>query len=825
MATEKSIKYKLSMKDGTSSVLKKVSKQVKANQKSFRNLTDSLAKMTIIGTGVSRALNKIGQVGARVATETVGKFMEFEKGMAEVATITNLTESEMANLGTEIQKFSRTYAVDANDAAKALYMTISAGTDATNGGTKAFEVMGQAIKFGKAALVDASTSVDLMTTVLNSYGMEAEDATKVSDILFTTIKLGKTTGEELAGSMGRVTSIASAAGVSFEDLSGAMVMLTRAGLSTEEATTSLRSLIVSIVKPTEQAKEAIGDLGLSLFNERTLASEGGLFKVLEQLNEKAGDSVGKLGSVIPNIRALTGALAAAGQQKDVPDILAQIGNASGNTDIALEKMTRTFAFRWEQLIAQFDSLKTRFGEIFASSEVLSGAIKGIGEAIENTIEHLKEGGEGAEEFGKTIDSFLQTALPAMVRGFGTMVKVIGGLVIGLYEMTDHPFFGGDFFGELVRVETETGTTWARVTSDIEARSDAARETIAGLGNMFNELAVTMEGSAQAAQEAAEMDKVLSFTRETVSAATEKAAAGIEKTTDAMAAGTKDTKASAAEWSSFEDNVNAAASTITKAGGMIPAISETATAIETAVHQVDNLKHQFLGTVTAAMDLRGLADGLGAAFASSMSPALGEVTTWLDDLFDRLGEWGTELSTTLQDAVAGWYTTKHELEVLDAARSQDIHAASASQAAAITNSAVAAIMPSLSAAATAALIMTEGGAQVHAGLLPALLAAAAAQGAAFAAFADGGRVTSPTLALIGEAGDETIIPETRTGRARDVLSDLASRRPELFAGGSRGAGGNVTSNNINISVEGGGGDEGIAERIADEVDRILGRRIS
>ena len=96
--------------------------------------------------------------------------------------------------------------------------------------------------------------------------------------------------------------------------------------------------------------------------------------------------------------------------------------------------------------------------------------------------------------------------------------------------------------------------------------------------------------------------------------------------------------------------------------------------------------------------------------------------------------------------------------------------------------------------------------------------------AVAAFADGGRVTSPTLALIGEAGDETIIPETRTGRARDVLSDLASRRPELFATGSQSARAGVTTNSINITVDGGGNDETIAERIADEVDRILGRRI-
>ena len=603
------------------------------------------------------------------------------------------------------------------------------------------------------------------------------------------------------------------------------------------------------MKPTVQAKEAIGELGLSLFNEKTLASEGGLFKVLKQLNEKAGDSVGTLGSVIPNIRALTGALAAAGQQKDVPDILNQISNASGNTDIALTKMTDTFAFKWEKLIAQIDSLKTRFGEIVASSDVLRGAMEKVSIAIEGVMTSIADGGAGFEGLRNAIDNFLVHTIPAAIRGFADMLSVAGTIAIELVKIFDHPIFGGEgnwLFPSLTVVETEHSFIIGKIQTNQEIMAERFEGSIGRMSASLNEMADSVQENGLASIAAAANQRQFAEAVDSISEAGEKALApfsiltdvwsGLQKsqsadevvmtkTTSTMGQGAKSTEASAKAWSSFEDNVNAAASTITKAGGMIPAISETAKAIETAVWQVDNLKHQFLGTVTAAMNLRGIADGLGAAFGNSMTPALEAVSTWLDDLFDRLGEWGTELGTTLQDAVAGWYTTKHELEVLDAARSQDIHAASASSAAAITNSAIAQIMPSLSAAATAALIATQGGAQVHAGLLPALLAAAAAQGAAFAAFADGGRVTSPTLALISEAGDETIIPETRTGRARDVLSDLASRRPELFAGGSQGSSGNVTSNTINVSVSGGGGDEGIAERIADEVDRILGRRIS
>ncbi|QDP46570.1 MAG: putative minor tail protein [Prokaryotic dsDNA virus sp.] len=799
MATEKSVKYNLRMKDSTSSVLGKVRKNIKTTQKSFRNFTSTLSQLTIISTGVSRAISKIGRTASTALQGTVGEFMQFEKGMAEVATITSLNAEEMANLGSEVQRFSREYAVDANEAAKALYMTISAGTDATNGGTKAFEVMGQAIKFGKAALVDASTSVDLMTTVLNSYGMEASDATKVSDILFSTIRLGKTTGEELSTSMGRITSIAAAAGVSFEDLSTAMVMLTRAGLSTDEATTSLRSLLVSIVKPTKQASDAISELGLTMFNEATLARQGGLFEVLEQLNEKAGDSVGTLGQVIPNIRALTAALASAGQQGDVPEILRDINNASGATETALQKMTATFSFRWEQLVQQFTSLRTRYGELIADSEVLSGTMQGISNAIEETIESLKEGGTASEDFGRIIDGFIETTIPALVRVLKTFVEVIGGIVSGLSTVFNHPWLGGDGSGaELATKATES------------------------LSNMFERLAVTIETAADKARLLAEENEVLNFQRTTISGK------GLEEqlkvTSNAVEENKKSVEKTAQAYSTFEENINSAKETITKAGGMIPAISETAKEVQKVVHETDNVKWLFISIVEQAVNLRGIFGELGNTFSNSMTPALDGVSSFLDDLFDKLADWGEELSTKLQDAITGWYETKHDLEVADAQKSQDIHVASATQAAAITNNAIAQIMPSLSAAASAALIATQGGAQVHAGLLPALLAAAAAQGAAFAAFAEGGRVTSPTLALIGEAGAETIIPETRTGRARDVLSDLASRRPELFSNVSQGSASSMTSNNININVSGSGDSDLVAERIADEVDKILGRRI-
>tara|TARA_R110000824_G_scaffold82382_5_gene206488 strand:- start:245 stop:3376 length:3132 start_codon:yes stop_codon:yes gene_type:complete len=1041
MATEKSIRYVLKMKDGTSAALGKVRKSVSATQRTMQGMSKSLSRMTIIGTGVSRMLRNIGGMGAKMVRGTVGEFMKFEKGMAEVGTITDLTTSEMKSLGTEVQAFSRKYAVDATEAAKALYMTISAGTDATNGGKEAFDVMGEALRFGKTALVDAATSVDLMTTVLNSYGLEASAAKDVSDLLFTTIKLGKTTGEELAGSLGRVTPIAAAAGVSLEDLSAATIMLTRSGLSTDEAMTSLRGLLVSIVKPTEQSREAVEKLNLSMFSEDVLRTKGGLFKILGELKENAGDSVGALASVIPNVRALTGALASAGQQKDLPEIMAAIEERSGALDIALGKMTNTFSFKMEQLAMKFSSLRSRFGEIVSQSAVLRAVINNLGETLEDTLDSFEDGNEATKTFGTLIDD-IAAKMPVLVKGVGFMtasiIRLVGELQdlvnirnpvqwlaqglgdlwnagVGLDSLLGSvlPRASGNFVsatekaGEASRrlarsVTQSTDETvlsmeraiwqakqskisadaldaaWKNLSSNVRAMFSPAVNILVGAFRELTEAneassratAATVAGQVEAKRVAKNLvDEVAKLKRETFDY--QKGLADIpsayeswKRKAEDLRRSLHDSGATVAEqsiaWRSFRDAIKGAfekshdgkklsdilvqvsskiesavvnstklSDALKKVGGRISGILalvgkqyDAEAALSNEARILNRLKEvegeteaeilSLKERIRAEEEARGLAVSNGLpdveryvelsmqnydlsvlvngeeerrvetirervaeeqraleeyqkgieAMASSTTDAFsGIFSQWMsgqadirdgfesfgtqlreqlssaflepligaesfmNSLFESLFDWATQLGTQLANTIKGWFTEKATQRALDATVGTATHVATAAATAAASLASVATIMPGLSAAATAALIATFGGAGAAAGLLPGLLASGAAQGAAFTALAEGGRVRRPTLALIGEAGEETVIPDTRTGRARDVLFDLASRRPELFAGLSGGGGQSRGASTINISVDGSGADgDLLAGRIADEVDRVLGRRV-
>lgn len=376
--------------------------------------------------------------GLKAATsfvsDSVQEFAKFERAMAEVWTITDLSAEAMHGYGREVQRFAMQYGVDATETAKALYQVISAGIPQDS----AMLVLSESMKFAKASLTEATDAVDLMTTVMNSYRLEADQAQAVSDSLFTTIRLGKTTGSELAGSLGRVVPVAAAAGVGLTDLNASMVLLTRAGLSTEEAVTSLRALLTQIVAPSDGAADAIERLGLTMFNEQALGTEGGIFRLLQELQDQSDGTVQELSELIPNIRGLLAALAAAGQLGDVDDVLKQYAESAGSVDSALTKMQAKLFFSLERITSAWDVLQQKVGEGFAAlfaddfslfADNLSAFVDQldrVGAAYTSALEAGKTEVEAAQaawvELGKVYEETLGPQLDAALDAAATKLQ-------------------------------------------------------------------------------------------------------------------------------------------------------------------------------------------------------------------------------------------------------------------------------------------------------------------------------------------------------------------------------------------------------------------
>ena len=75
-------------------------------------------------------------------------------------------------------------------------------------------------------------------------------------------------------------------GISFNEVGAAFAAMSRTGTNATEAATQLRGILASILKPTSQAKEMLGDLGLSAEGLRSSLREDGLLSTLEILKQK-----------------------------------------------------------------------------------------------------------------------------------------------------------------------------------------------------------------------------------------------------------------------------------------------------------------------------------------------------------------------------------------------------------------------------------------------------------------------------------------------------------------------------------------------------------
>lgn len=230
----------------------------------------------------------------------------------------------------------------------------------------------------------------------------------------------------------------------------------------------------------------------------------------------------------------------------------------------------------------------------------------------------------------------------------------------------------------------------------------------------------------------------------------------------------------------------------------------------------------------------LEQGMWTALLDPILGAQGPMTALFDPVMNSLQSVGRMIAANfLQPLINGviqFFGLKTAQETLATQASVISQTAAAAEIAGIHAGTLAVMMPGLSAAATASLIATFGASASAAALLPGLLATGAAQGKALAAIgsmptpmAEGGFVSSPTLILAGEAGGETVVPETRRGRALEVLADMYERHPELAAAAPTQGGGASFHITIQQYISGDADPGMISDATVEALDRAIGRR--
>ena len=409
-----SVELVISAKDKTGKTLDGVSKGLGTVAKWAAIATGALA-------GTSAILFKISN--------------DFNKSMANVASLIPESTARVTELKASVQDLSITMGQSTSDMAAGLYQVVSAFGDSENSMGK-LEISAKAAKAGLSTTTEA---LSLLSAVTKGYGDTTAEATqKAADLAFQTVKLGQTTFPELASSIGRVVPLAAKLGIEQEELFAGFATLTGVTGGAAEVSTQLASIMRGALKPTEDMKVAVRELGFE--SASAVFDQLGLVDGMKALIGTTDGSEEAMGKLFQRVEGLTALFALTGGQADTfTEKLGAMHKRAGALDGAFKEQTQGLAiaaFKWEQLktlmvvLAQTmgDKLAPMFEFIIDKATAMGlkvlDVLRTLPEAVAIVTEAMKELFFNFFTDSSYFTAFLESAAVmavSLILGFGNML--------------------------------------------------------------------------------------------------------------------------------------------------------------------------------------------------------------------------------------------------------------------------------------------------------------------------------------------------------------------------------------------------------------------
>lgn len=250
-------------------------------------------------------------------------------------------------------------AVSADDAAQAFTSLAKAGLDVENSIDGARGVL----QLATAANIENAEATELVASALNSFGLAGIQATRVADLLTGAANEAQGSITDMGIALQQSSAVARQAGLSLEDTVTFITLLAQNGIRGSDAGTSLRTALLRLIAPTQDASKELKRLGITIFDAQDqfrpevfaeLATE------LENMNAKARNQTLRkiFGQDAIRAAVIFGREGAAGLN-ETRDAITEVGLAQ---ELANAR-TRGFAGSVEALKNSLATLGTTLGSV------------------------------------------------------------------------------------------------------------------------------------------------------------------------------------------------------------------------------------------------------------------------------------------------------------------------------------------------------------------------------------------------------------------------------------------------------------------------------
>ena len=219
--------------------------------------------------------------------------VNFESGMARVQATLGITSDDMSDLNGEsvntlaaLENLAREMGSNtmfsATEAADAINTLAMAGMSTQ----QIYDALPSVLNLAAAGGIGIQEAADLATGALAGFGLKTEDTVEVADKLAKLASKAKGSVQSFGEGMSVVAGQASITGQSLDTVSVALGLLGNHNISAAEGGTMLQRVLKNLYQPTDAAKKAMEELGVSAYNAD--GSSRPLQEVLQDLNTQLG---------------------------------------------------------------------------------------------------------------------------------------------------------------------------------------------------------------------------------------------------------------------------------------------------------------------------------------------------------------------------------------------------------------------------------------------------------------------------------------------------------------------------------------------------------
>lgn len=260
-------------------------------KKLYRTLKQVEQKMQTVGKNLATAGTKIGMMGAAAVAPfaaSVRSGAKFQDVLLNIQASTGATSKEIAEVTKASMEMSKSMGMGPAAVAESFLELLKAGMPlekVLGGAGKA------AIEFAKVGQMDVAAAAVVMSDAMNVFKVDAGTA---ANAISSAADASSTSIEGIAQAFSMTSAVAALANQKIEDVSAALAVLANNGVKGSDAGTSLKTMLMRLMAPADDAVGALKEIGLSVESFR---DSSGKMKPLVDIIDTLNNSMGSLDQV------------------------------------------------------------------------------------------------------------------------------------------------------------------------------------------------------------------------------------------------------------------------------------------------------------------------------------------------------------------------------------------------------------------------------------------------------------------------------------------------------------------------------------------------